>query len=66
MAILFTLTLFIVTFRLRSMWHPVSAWTCQCGTQCQSERSRRLTLLLYSIFQDLPLGIFYGVAITMW
>jgi len=38
MAILFTLTLFIVTFRLRSM----SVRACPCDAQCQSERSRRL------------------------
>jgi len=40
MAILFTLTLFIVTFRLRSMYPNVRA--CPCDAQCQSERSRRL------------------------
>jgi len=39
MTIFFTLTLFIVTFRLRSMWRPMSVWACPYDAQCQSERA---------------------------
>jgi hypothetical protein len=51
-AILFTLTLFIVTFRLRSMWRPMSVWACPCDTQCQPEPVR----VTPNVSQSLPCG----------